>query len=313
MKEEQGFKKGDCIRFLRDDSGFSTGNVYACLGHGTFLNDDYKPVVLAGTGTGVYERIINREGVENKMKEKIKIKKGDWFRVLRDNLSFTKDNIYQAVDNCTLIDNKGDRVLIVGSATGFLQKLYTIQDLKDGKVAVVNNGKVEELNKIVNHCFYVKVKGNARYYFENNEDTGWDASNSTDMPTQSVKDFLAQLPEEESVEESDMDFRMPSFPVCGTIKGSFTPIKDESNTNSFDTINPKHYAFNIKGARCDVFDIANAMGLDIEQATALRYFRKKKDPIEDTKKAIKCLERYLDRLEDGKRGKFTEMEKSNDV
>lgn len=74
--------------------------------------------------------------------------------------------------------------------------------------------------------------------------------------------------------------------------------KNQSLAN--DPINPDHYSFNIKGTRCDVFDIANAMGLDIEQATALRYFRKKKDPIEDTKKAIKCLERYLEKLNSNK-------------
>lgn len=65
-------------------------------------------------------------------------------------------------------------------------------------------------------------------------------------------------------------------------------------------INPKHYSFNIKGTHCDIFDIGNAMDLNKEQFTALRYFRKKENQIEDTKKAIKCLERLVERLESEK-------------
>lgn len=64
-----------------------------------------------------------------------------------------------------------------------------------------------------------------------------------------------------------------------------------------DNINPSHYQYNIKSTPCDLFDIGVAMDLNIEQFTALRYFRKKENPLEDTKKAIKCLQRLVERLE----------------
>src|SRR5690606_24175813 len=103
---------------------------------------------------------------------------------------------------------------------------------------------------------------------------GWRGSPVSLFPTQSVKDFLVQLPEEEKTRPEQ------------ETKDKLDKIEEDEKA-----INPKHYAFNIKGTQCDVFDIANAMGLNIEQSTALRYFRKKENQIEDTKKAIKCLQR----------------------
>lgn len=74
-------------------------------------------------------------------------------------------------------------------------------------------------------------------------------------------------------------------------------MNENKDTHTNTPINPKHYSFNIKGTPCDLFDIGNAMDLNKEQFTALRYFRKKENQIEDTKKAIKCLERLVERLE----------------
>lgn len=67
-----------------------------------------------------------------------------------------------------------------------------------------------------------------------------------------------------------------------------------------DKINPKHYDLILDGKKYDYFDIGEAMNLSREQFTALRYLRIKGDKnkqIEDTKKAIKCLQRFIDRLE----------------
>lgn len=71
-----------------------------------------------------------------------------------------------------------------------------------------------------------------------------------------------------------------------------------------EAIKPKHYNIKIKDKNgnfinCDFFDIANGLDLSLEQFTALRYFRKKggvDKQINDTEKAIQCLERHLDKL-----------------
>ena len=71
-----------------------------------------------------------------------------------------------------------------------------------------------------------------------------------------------------------------------------------------DPVNPEHYDFTINGVKCDLFDIAHAMGLSPIMTNALKYFRKKENKIQDLKKAIKCLEREMEfeeKKEDAKR------------
>lgn len=88
--------------------------------------------------------------------------------------------------------------------------------------------------------------------------------------------------------------------LSSEIDEDHTMNSDDEFSNHFvlyNTIYPQHYQYNIKGTLCDLFDIGNAMDLNKEQFTALRYFRKKENQIEDTKKAIKCLERLVERLE----------------
>lgn len=74
---------------------------------------------------------------------------------------------------------------------------------------------------------------------------------------------------------------------------------------------PKHYKLtvtNYKGdsIQCDYFDIGNALDLSLEQFTALRYFRVKGDvnkQINDTQKAIECLNRHINQLNNYKESK----------
>lgn len=71
-----------------------------------------------------------------------------------------------------------------------------------------------------------------------------------------------------------------------------------------EAIKPPHYQIEVsnwkgKTIKCDYFDIGNALGLSLEQFNTLRYMRKKggyDKQINDTKKAIECLNRHLDNL-----------------
>lgn len=69
--------------------------------------------------------------------------------------------------------------------------MYTIEDLREGKVAVVNDGTPEELNEILN--WENKVVGVCKYYWNNNGmGVSSDSEPDIPIPTQSVKDFLNQ-------------------------------------------------------------------------------------------------------------------------
>ena len=79
---------------------------------------------------------------------------------------------------------------------------FTIEDLRNGKCAVINDGTLLELNKVLNEAFPIPCydfSGGAKFYFadpnfhKNNFSIyQWGRSNNTTLPTQSVKDFLNQ-------------------------------------------------------------------------------------------------------------------------
>ena len=67
--------------------------------------------------------------------------------------------------------------------------MYTIEDWKNGKCAVINDGTVAELNEFLKlagvECVVV---GNYVFYWAKKD--YYDCGDSTELPTQSVKDFL---------------------------------------------------------------------------------------------------------------------------
>ncbi len=69
---------------------------------------------------------------------------------------------------------------------------YTIEDLRNGKCAIENNGTSEELKKIIKLAFpYSTVpSGTSRYYYKHYYSKSWDYDVKTNLPIQSVKDFL---------------------------------------------------------------------------------------------------------------------------
>ena len=75
---------------------------------------------------------------------------------------------------------------------------------------------------------------------------------------------------------------------------SAVEVNDDENTNG-NTIRPGYY----QSAMGDVFDIADAYGLDMPLGTAAKYILRagKKDKskeIEDLEKAIRCIERAIE-------------------
>lgn len=77
--------------------------------------------------------------------------------------------------------------------------MYTIEDLKNGKCAVINDGTVEELNKILALAKWpFEVSGSEKYYWKKFESDSSCSRKEPNLPTQSVKDFIKQLDEEEN-------------------------------------------------------------------------------------------------------------------
>jgi hypothetical protein len=74
---------------------------------------------------------------------------------------------------------------------------YTINDLREGRVAVINDGTVEELRKVLKHAFsndHFKPDGTYQFYIvDPDEDGVWDCADKVTTPTQSVKVFIEEI------------------------------------------------------------------------------------------------------------------------
>lgn len=73
---------------------------------------------------------------------------------------------------------------------------FTIEDLRNGKCAVINDGTLDELRSVLKAAFPgygISCKGDSRYYYKyrHNLQT-WISSDESCLPIQSVKDFLIQ-------------------------------------------------------------------------------------------------------------------------
>jgi hypothetical protein len=79
-------------------------------------------------------------------------------------------------------------------------KKFTIEDLAQGRCAVINDGTVEELKEVLSKAFpndwsnfysYVTEWSSSKYYQRGyNKKESWTRLNVTQYPVQSVKDFL---------------------------------------------------------------------------------------------------------------------------
>lgn len=71
---------------------------------------------------------------------------------------------------------------------------FTIKDLAEGRCVIVNNGSVEDLNEVLRAAFPDDTDfyaGNEPYYY--GDDGCWIGIRETNLPTQSVNDFMEEL------------------------------------------------------------------------------------------------------------------------
>ena len=70
-----------------------------------------------------------------------------------------------------------------------------IKQLREGTIALKNDGTFDELNKVLRYAFPNDVpssKGYCKYYFVSEDKNYWSLYDTTDLPTHSVKEFLKQ-------------------------------------------------------------------------------------------------------------------------
>ena len=68
-----------------------------------------------------------------------------------------------------------------------------IKQLREGTIALKNDGTLYELNKVLQYAFpndYAKSNGSRKYYFKHDDENIWMWGEKTDLPSHSVKEFL---------------------------------------------------------------------------------------------------------------------------
>ena len=68
-----------------------------------------------------------------------------------------------------------------------------IKQLREGTIALKNDGTLDELNKVLRYAFHNDFsvsKGFTKYYFVSEDKNYWSLFDTTDLPSHSVKEFL---------------------------------------------------------------------------------------------------------------------------
>ena len=68
-----------------------------------------------------------------------------------------------------------------------------IKQLREGTIALKNDGTLDELNKVLQYAVpndYTKSNGNRKYYFATSNKYYWTLNDTTNLPSHSVKEFL---------------------------------------------------------------------------------------------------------------------------
>lgn len=80
------------------------------------------------------------------------------------------------------------------------QKIFTIEDVRNGKCAIENDGTVEELATVINKSFPSQTKFKIGFHYDKDKYYGilyheaeWTCGSETRIPSQSVKLFLSQI------------------------------------------------------------------------------------------------------------------------
>lgn len=132
--------------------------------------------------------------------------------------------------------------------------MFTIEDLRKGKCAVKNDGTAEELKEVLELTFLgsTVTVGLYKFYYACGDD--WRCNDSTNLPTQSVKDFLSKkLKRGDLVWVSDYDpeERIVKLIFLTEIKGSIEPFvcvraTDTDNFRSGEPFNTMPYKYATK-------------------------------------------------------------------
>lgn len=191
----------------------------------------------------------------------MKINKGDWFRCTKDVLmkvytnggcavvpglkEYSKGSIYRSEKNGFITNNSGNKYHSweddINLTDKYFTKLYTIQDLKDGKVAVENDGTVEDLNKVLISAFPDDVGSSGlNLIYERVKEGEWGGRADSSLPNQSVKDFLAQLSKEEKTWPTQKT-KDKLDKIAEDAKAMLEKIAEGAKTKPKDPINPDHY------------------------------------------------------------------------
>ena len=78
--------------------------------------------------------------------------------------------------------------------------VYTIQELRDGKVAVINDGSICDLMAVLKMAFpsdVVPPDGSYKFYWASDNNLTWWSGYKTDLPTQYVKIFIEEIEQED--------------------------------------------------------------------------------------------------------------------
>ena len=102
-----------------------------------------------------------------------------------------KISLESVIEALKRIEDKLDQLLAPIQDQPVSKARFSIQDLADGKCAVINDGTVEQLQRVLAAAFPKSDKdviGSWKYYFAYK--TGWACNDVTPLFIQPVKDFL---------------------------------------------------------------------------------------------------------------------------
>ena len=159
--------------------------------------------------------------------------------------------------------------------------MYTIKDLSNGKCAIINDGTIEQLKEVLHMAFPLDrgvVGGNGKIYMASTSNPSfWNSYNNTNLPTQSVKDFLQpQLKRGDYVYISDISIthalsNKTKRIFIAYIEGARTPyicvdITDEENfkTNKPFSVTGWKYAVKVpevKQVEMSIKEIEEKLGI----------------------------------------------------
>lgn len=179
-----------------DDSGYVANNINACHAE---LQDGYTEIDLTTfreiTGSGEEKEIKVGDWVVGWHANYMNYNGRAWKITIKEGNYISPDN---NISVTSLSDVRHATAEEIAAATE--QEIYTIEDVRNGKCAIENDGTVSELATVINNSFpkdtqfvigfhYHKCK----YYGILNHKPEWTCSDETDLPTQSVRLFLKQI------------------------------------------------------------------------------------------------------------------------